>query len=121
MMTSKEEDILHSGRRDRMEIMAAIIAMTQEPSKVTRIMDQTNLNHPSQKKYISLMLRLRLIENCKEAKKACEKGQLFQATEKGLVFFRTYCELLRIIYGEDFLKIENNLAITCLKYCKQAR
>ena len=120
-MASKVKDVLHSGKRDRMEIMAAIIAMTQEPSKITRIMGQTNLNHPLQKQYIRLMLRLRLIENCKEANVACEKGQVFQATEKGLVFFRIYCELLRIIYGKDFLKIENNLAITCLKYCKQTR
>jgi predicted transcriptional regulator len=120
-MAGKVKDILHSGKRDRMEIMAAIIAMTEKPSKITRIMDQTNLNHPLQKKYIRLMLRLRLIENCKETKNACEKGQVFRATEKGLGFFRTYCELLRIVYGEDFLKIENNLAITCLKYCKQAR
>ncbi len=81
-MASKEEDILHSGKRDRMEIMAAIIAMTQEPSKITRIMDQTNLNHPLQKKYIRLMLRLRLIEKCEEAKKACEKGQFFRLQKK---------------------------------------
>lgn len=120
-MASNVEDILHSGRRDKTEIMAAIIAMTQKPSKITKIMDQTKLNHPLQKKYIRLMLKLRLIENCKEAKKACEKGQVFQATERGLAFFRTYCELLRIVYGEDFLKIDNDLAVTCLKYCKQAR
>jgi predicted transcriptional regulator len=119
-MASKVEDILHSGKRDRMEIMAAIIAMTQKPSNTARIMGQTNLNHSLQKKYIRLMLRIRLIENCKESKKACEKGQVFQATEKGLVFFRTYCELLRIVYDKDFLKIDNNLAVTCLKYCKQA-
>jgi predicted transcriptional regulator len=46
-----------------MEIMAAIIAMTQKPSKITRIIGQVNLSYPMLKKYLRKMLTLRLIEN----------------------------------------------------------
>jgi predicted transcriptional regulator len=118
-MASKVKDILHSGKRDKMEIMAAIVAMTQKPAKITEIMGQTKLNHTLIRKYIKHMLRLRLIEACNETEKGSAKREVFRATERGLVFFRTYCELLRIIYGEDFLKIDRNLAVTCLKYCRQ--
>jgi predicted transcriptional regulator len=112
------KDILKSGKRDKTEIIAAIIAMTQKPSKITRIMNQVNLSYPMLKKYMKLMLRLRFVESLKRDKKADETRQLFQATEKGLTFLNTYCDLLRIIYGEDFLQKHNNLAVACLKYCE---
>lgn len=87
-MASNVKDILHSGKRDKLEIIAAIVAMTQKPSKITRIISQVNLNYPLLRKYIKLMLRLRLIETRKETKKAIGKEQVFQATERGLVFLR---------------------------------
>jgi predicted transcriptional regulator len=119
-MDSSVKDILNSGRRDKIEIMAAIVAMTQKPSNITRIMGQVNLNYPLLKKYMKLMLRLRLIERFKAAKKANKTEQVFQATEKGSTFLKIYCDILRIVYGEDFLHNDNNLAVACLKYCKEA-
>ena len=112
------KNILDSGRRDKTEIIAAIAAMTQKPTRITHIMDQVNLSHPSLKKYIKLMLKLRLLETRLEAK-SNEGRQVFQATEKGFTFLKAYCELLRIIYGEDFLQKANNLAVACLQYCKE--
>ena len=119
-MNDNVRDILNSGKRDKMEIIAAIVAMTQKPSKITILMDKMNLSHPMLKKYMKLMLKLRLIESLEVVTKANEKGQVFQSTEKGLIFLTTYCDILRIVYGEDFLQQANNLAITCLKYCKTA-
>jgi predicted transcriptional regulator len=118
-MDNSAKDVLTSGRRDKLEIIAAIAAMTQNPSKITRIMSQINLSYPLLKETLKHMLRLRLIETSKVTEKGIEKGQVFQATEKGLTFLKTYCDLLRIIYGEDFLKRHNNLAVACLKYCKE--
>jgi predicted transcriptional regulator len=119
-MYNSEKDVLTSGRRDRVEIIAAIAAMTQKPSKITRIMSQVNLSYPLLKNILKLMLRLRLIETRKVTENGIDKGQIFQSTEKGLTFLKTYCDLLRIIYGEEFLQKHNNLAVACLKYCKVA-
>jgi predicted transcriptional regulator len=112
------KNMLDSGRRDKTEIIAAIAAMTQKPARITHIMDQVNLSYPSLKKYIKLMLKLHLLETRAEAK-SDEGGQVFQATVKGFTFLKAYCELLRIIYGEDFLQKANNLAVACLQYCKE--
>jgi hypothetical protein len=65
-----------------------------------------------------LMLKLHLIKTRKVAK-SNERGQVFLATENGLTFLKTYCDLLRIIYGEDFLQKADNLAVACLKYCQE--
>ena len=103
-----------------MEIMAAIVATTQKPSKITRTMDQLNLSYPMLRKYIVLMLKLDLIESRKISEKNYKKTQVFQATEKGFAFLKTYCDILRLLYGENFLEKSNNLAIACLKYCKES-
>lgn len=116
-MHSHAEDILDSGKRDKMEIMAAIIAMAQKPSKITPIMAQVNLNHSMMKKYMKTMVRLNMIER-HEAKDTERTSDFFQATERGLKFLETYCELLRFIYGEQYLSNDHNLAVACLQYCK---
>ena len=103
-----------------MEIMAAIVAVTQKPEKITPILDQVNLSYKVLRKYVKSMLSLRLIEMRKVEKKDAENWQVFQATKKGLAFLKVYCDILRIIYGEDFLQKDNNLAVTCIKSCKDA-
>ena len=118
-MNENANNILNSGRRDKTEIIAAIVATTQKPSKITQIMNQVGLSHPRLKQYMNLMLRLRLIKTGKVAKSK-ERGKVFLATENGLTFLKTYCDLLRIIYGEDFLQKADNLAVACLKYCQEA-
>jgi predicted transcriptional regulator len=119
-MDNNVKDILTSGRRDKMEIIAAIIAMTQKPSNLTRIMGQVGLNHPLVKEYLRFMLRLRSVERCKVVNKGRATRQVFQATEKGFTFLKTYCNILRIIYGEDFLQNDDNLVVACLQNCKEA-
>ena len=118
-MDTNSKDILNSGRRDRIEIMAAIIAMTQSPSRITRILGQLNLSYPMLKKYLRNMRRLRLIESLKVTNGDSKTKEVFQATEKGFTFLETYCDLLRVLYGEAFLENDSNLAVACLKYCKE--
>ena len=103
-----------------MEIMAAIVAVTQKPEKITSILDQVNLSYKVLRRYLKSMLNLRLIEMRKVEKKDAEDGQVFQATKKGLAFLKVYCDILRIVYGEDFLEKDHNLAVTCIKSCKDA-
>ena len=117
-MDSNVKDLLTYGQRDKTEIVAAIIAMTQKPSNITRIMGQVNLSHTILRKYLKFMLRRSLMEKFKVAE-ATKSGQVFQATKKGLAFLKVYCDILRIIYGEDFLQNHNNLAVACLKYCRK--
>jgi predicted transcriptional regulator len=119
-MDNSSKDLLNSGRRDKIEIMAAIIATTQKPSKITLILGQTNLSYPMMKKNLRNMLRLGLIEVLKVAKAGNKTGQVFQATEKGFTFLKTYCDLLRLLYSDAFLVNDSNLAVACLKYCKEA-
>lgn len=111
-------DLLDSGRRDKMEIIAAIVATTQNPSLITRVLGQANLSYPLLKKYVKFMLSRRLIERRKIGTNPSARRLVFQATKKGFTFLETYCDILRIIYGEDFLKKDNNLAVYCLKYCQ---
>lgn len=118
-MGNRVEDLLCSGRRDRVEIIAAIVAMTREPSKITRIMYQVHLSYPALKEYMKIMIRFRLIERHNEAEDAEKISGVWQATEKGLNFLKIYCELLRLMYGEDYLNIDHNLAVACLQFCKE--
>lgn len=117
-MESNAKDLLTAGRRDKMEIMAAIIALTQKPSNITRIMGQVHLSYSMLRKYLKLVLRHNLMEKFKVAE-AMKSEQVFQATEKGLAFLKVYCHILRIIYGEDFMQKHNNLAVACIKYCNK--
>ena len=110
----KEKDFLHSGRRDTVEIMSAIIALTEEASTLTSIMEKVNLSYKQTEKYIELMTNKGLIKKIEN-----DEITLYEQTEKGCKFFRIYCEMLRILYGEDFLNNKNNLAVACLSTCQR--
>ena len=110
--------VLNSGRRDKVEIMSAILVMTEKPSILTHIMHHVNLSYPSLKKYIRLLLALRMIEKRELVLDAERNSYVYQATERGLSFLGVYCELLRLMHGDDFLTNANNLAVACLQYCK---
>ena len=118
-MENGAKDVLSSGRRDRIEIIAAVIALTQKPTLMTNIMGHSKLSSGNAVKYLKFMIKIRLIERGmgKTAKKtAC----FYHATEKGLLFLKTYCDILRLVYGEDFMKNKNNLAVVCLQFCKES-
>ena len=111
-------DLLSSGKRDKVELLAAIIAMTRKPSNFTRIMDNVGLSYQLMKKYLKLMHEHDLIKTIKVMEKDQNNRHFFQATEKGNELLDAYCQILRIVYGEDFLEKANNLAVDCIKYCK---
>lgn len=118
-MDYSAENIMNSGRRDKVEIMAAIVAMTQKPAKITHIMNRVNLGHGVLKDYLELMIGIRMIEKQSPTEGLRKVSYICQATDKGLRFLKVYCELLRLMYGKDFSKHNDNLAIACLQYCKE--
>jgi predicted transcriptional regulator len=109
--------MLNSGKRGEMEIMAAIVVMTQKPANVTRIMGQVNISYLTLLKYLKFMLKLRLIEK-HDNEGTSNTLQLYEATEKGISYLKKYCDILKLLYGDAFLKLKNDLAVACLQFCE---
>lgn len=95
-----------SGRRDKLEIVSAIISITQQPSSITQLLGDANLGYSQLKEYLRFMLGRRLIEKRDLIRGAERTTQVYQATEKGNRFLELYCEILILLQGERFL--ENN-------------
>ena len=113
-MKESDNDLLIRGKRDSLEIMAAIIVLTQKASTLTNIMYGINLSYHQTRKYLKLMGQKCLIRKITTGKRA-----KYEQTEKGHKLFSIYCEMLKILYGRDFLKNNNNLAVACLSYCQR--
>jgi predicted transcriptional regulator len=97
-------------KRDRMEIVSVIIAITQRPTCLTRIMGRANLSYSLLKNCLSFMLAKNLIEK-QDVLRACQKSApIYLATEKGNKFLELYCEQLILLHGEGFLDCGNSLA-----------
>ena len=109
-----KKNFLNSGRRDTVEIISAIVALTQKPLAATNIMSGVNLSYRQTRNYIELMVRQRFLKRV-----AVGKRKMYERTEKGCNFFNIYCDILRLLYGEDFLKNKDNLAIACLSQCQK--
>ena len=81
-------------------------------------MDNVGLSYQLMKKYLKLMQEHDLIKTIKVMEKGQNDGHVFQATEKGNDLLDAYCQILRIVYGKDFLEKADNLAVDCIKYCQ---
>jgi len=109
------KDLLTSGSRDKLEIMASIIALTQKPSSFAQIKEKSGLSYQVIKKYLNMMIKYNLI---KEINLENQKKPNFSSTQKGNELLEAYCQILKIIYGIDFMKKVGNLAVYCLKFCQ---
>ncbi len=108
-----------SSKRDRLEIVSAIIAIAQHPSSTTRLTSQANLSYSLLKEYLKFMIGRHLIEE-HETTKDSKKTIVYQATEKGNRFLGIYCDGLILLHGEDFLQNKSNLAgAYLLQYCRK--
>ena len=47
------------------------------------------------------------------------KTRFFEATKKGVTFLKTYCDILKLLYGENFLNNTNDLAVACLQLSEE--
>ncbi|HEX9261042.1 MAG TPA: winged helix-turn-helix domain-containing protein [Candidatus Bathyarchaeia archaeon] len=103
-----------------MEIVSAIIAVTQQPSSYTRMMGSANLSYSLLKEYLRFMVGRHLIDKRDIAKGAKKKTSVYQATQKGNRFLELYCESLILLHGERFLENNVNLAEAyLLQYCRK--
>lgn len=112
MVGNKKKDLLSSGRRDKTEIIAAIVAVTLKPSPFTRIMSSVNTNHSSCRAYLDFMIEAGFIRKSAESE---DELIIFGATAKGVIFLKKYCDILKMLYGSEFLESTNNLAVVCLE------
>jgi predicted transcriptional regulator len=109
-------------KRDKFEIMSAIIAVTQQPSSITSIMTYANLSYSSSREYLRLMIKTHLIKKSEMPKGMKKSMTVFQSTEKGKRFLKLYCEELIMLHGKRFLENNNNLAEAYLhQYCMKNR
>ncbi len=109
-----------SGKRDRLEIVSAIIAITQQASSISRIIGHANLNYSTLKDYVKFMIGRHLIEERKISGGAKKGLAVYKATEKGTKFLELYCEGLILLHGESFLQENSNLAEAYLiQYCRK--
>ena len=81
-----------SCRRDKLEIVSAIISITQQPSSITQLLGDANLGYSQLKEYLRFMLGRPLIEKRDLIRGAERTTQVYQATEKGNRFLELYCE-----------------------------
>ena len=117
-----EKDVLPQGKRDKLEIMALIVATTQKPEISYRILEELNSSYPLLTKYLKFMIEKSLIEKHRIAKPAKRTIQAYQATKKGNMLLKKYCAILRLLHGEDFIKNTSDFAEAFLnaraKYAK---
>ncbi len=105
-------------RRDRLEIVSAVISVAQEPSSLTHIMYQVNLSHKQMKEYLRFMTGCGLIEECKNGRAVNRKLLSYRATEKGNRFLNLYCESLILLHGEHLFNGNGGRANAYLRrYC----
>ena len=121
-MQDYKKDYYRITRRGRFEIMSAIIAVAQWPSRLTWIMTYANLSYSLSKRYLRLMINKHLIEKSEILNSMKKRETRFQSTEKGNRFLKLYCEMLIMLHGKRFLEINNNLAEAYLnQYCLKNR
>lgn len=119
-MEDYQKFVFRSGKRDRLEIVSAIIAVTQQPSSFTRMMGSANLSYSLLKEYLGFMIGRHLIEKRDMARGTKKRTPVYKATEKGNRFLELYCESLILLHGERFL--ENNVNLSeayLLQYCRK--
>jgi predicted transcriptional regulator len=118
LIEQQENDILRSGKRDKLELTAAIVAVALKPSTSTRIVQHTKTNNSTIKGYLKFMIEKHLLTK-KSIAKASRKIRFFEATERGITFLKTYCDILKLLYGENFIKNTNDLAVACLQLSEE--
>ncbi len=107
-------------KRDKTEILSAIIALAQEPTVFTRLMYDANLSYSLARRFMRFAIHAGLIiKHC--SPKGTERNRIvYQATEKGKRFLELYCEQLILLHGQHFLEINSGLADSyVMQYCRK--
>ena len=119
-MKDPAKDFLGSGKRGKMEMIAVIVAVAMKTSTLSRIKRHTNLNGYTTSRCLKFMIEKRLINKQHIAMEG-KKMRVFESTAKGITFLKTYCSILTLIYGENFLENTSDLAVACLQLSKESQ
>ena len=106
-MEARTKDFLFSGRRNKIEIIAATIALAQKPTSMMHMINLLKLSHVTLAEYLQLMVERRLIKKHRPTKTAKKTAHVYRATEKGLLFLKKYHDALKVLYEKDFEKQES--------------
>ena len=82
-------------RRDRLSIMAEILAIAKERSLKTQIMYKANLSFAQLKEQLSLLLDLNLLRTIEASEKT-----FYKTTNKGLSYLQIYKEIRELLRME---------------------
>jgi predicted transcriptional regulator len=93
-------------RRDKLVIMAEIIAIAKEGSSKTHIMFKANLSFSQLNQYLTLLSNTKLLE------KYSDNGRVvFQATAKGLEFIDKQQQVLNLLNDDSHVYPKANSSI----------
>jgi len=107
-------------KRDRTEILSAIIALAQEPTPFTRLMQDANLSCLLLRKFLRFAIHAGLITKRGSDEGTNRNRTVYQATEKGNRFLKLYCEQLILLHGQHFLEINSAAADSyIIQYCRK--
>lgn len=106
----EDQDFFVTGKRDRSEIVCAIIAVSQRPTSFTSILMHANLNYSELTQYTNYLLSKNLLQKNSITRRNKKEAITYQATEKGNKFLENFCENLILLHGTHFIEINRNLA-----------
>lgn len=79
-------------RRDRMHIMAEVLAVAKDGALKTQIMYKANLSFAQLNEYLSLLLELGLLKTSKSGEKS-----IYKITRKGIKYLKSYEEIKALL------------------------
>ena len=85
-------------RRDKLVIMAEIVAIAKEGTSKTHIMFKANLSFSQLNQYLALLLQTSLLE-----KSVYNGREIYKATLKGMEFMERQCQIINLL-NEDMRK-----------------
>jgi len=97
-------------RRDRLYIIAEILAIAKDGSLKTQIMYRANLSFAQLNEYLSFLLKIGLL---KEATK--EAKAIYTTTPKGIKYLENYEEITVLLSKEEENSVRRNSPVFWLK------
>jgi len=90
-------------RRDRLRIMAEVLAVTSNGALKTQIMYKANLSFSQLNEYLSLLLEIGLLKTVRKGEKI-----FYKTTRKGAKYLESYTEIRDLLGKEEQNKRNNS-------------
>jgi len=83
-------------RRDRLHIMAEVLAVTSNGALKTQVMYKANLSFAQLNEYLSFLLEIGLLKTVKRGEK-----KFYKTTRKGTKYLESYAEIRGLLGNEE--------------------